>query len=51
MTVRNIITSMRSMSVIYWKEVIESISLVDATPRTESDFAQATSPTRMLPLR
>ena len=45
-TVRNIITSMRLMSVIDWKEVIESISLVDAMLRAESDFATMDFPTR-----
>ena len=46
MTVRNIITSMRLMSVIDWKELIESVSLVDAMLRTESDFAAMDFPTR-----
>jgi cyclic beta-1,2-glucan synthetase len=45
-TVRNIITSMRLMSVVDWKEVIESISLVDAMLRAESDFAAMDFPTR-----
>ena len=45
-TVRNIITSMRLMSVIDWKELIESISLVDAMLRAESDFAAMDFPTR-----
>ena len=45
-TVRNIITSMRLMSVIDWKEVIESVSLVDAMLRADSDFAAMDFPTR-----
>src|SRR6185437_9511071 len=45
-TVRNVITSMRLMSVVDWKEVIESISLVDTMLRAESDFAAMDFPTR-----
>jgi cyclic beta-1,2-glucan synthetase len=45
-TVRNIITSMQRMSVIDWKELIESVSLVDAMLRAESDFAAMDFSTR-----
>ena len=38
-TVRNIITSMRLMSVLDWKEFFESVSQVDAILRAETEFA------------
>ena len=47
-TIRNVITSMRLMSAIDWREVVESISLVDAMLRAESDFAAFDFPTRDL---
>ncbi|MBK7952151.1 MAG: glycosyl transferase [Deltaproteobacteria bacterium] len=45
-TVRNAITSMRLMSSIDWAELFESVSLVDATLRADSDFAAMDFPTR-----
>jgi cyclic beta-1,2-glucan synthetase len=47
-TIRNVITSMRMMSAIDWRELFESVSLVDATLRAESDFAALDFPTRDL---
>ena len=47
-TIRNIITSMRLMSAIDWRELVESVSLVDAMLRAESDFAALDFPTRDL---
>ncbi len=47
-TIRNIITSMRLMSAIDWRELFESVSLVDAMLRAESDFAALDFPTRDL---
>ena len=47
-TIRNIITSMRLMSAIDWRELVESVSLVDATLRAESGFAALDFPTRDL---
>ncbi len=47
-TIRNVITSMRLMSAIDWRELFESVSLVDAMLRTESDFAALDFPTRDL---
>ena len=47
-TIRNIITSMRLMSAIDWRNWFESVSLVDATLRAESDFAALDFPTRDL---
>ena len=47
-TARNVITSMHLISVIDWKELIESVSLVDAMLRAESDFAAMDFPTRDL---
>jgi len=47
-TIRNVITSMRLISAIDWQEVVESISLVDAMLRAESDFAAFDFPTRDL---
>ena len=38
-TVRNIITSMRMISTVDWNELFESVSLVDASLRTDSAFA------------
>ena len=38
-TVRNIITSMRQISMIDWAEIFERMSLVDAVLATESEFA------------
>ena len=45
-TVRNVITSMRLMSAVDWAEFFESVSLVDAALRAESDFAAMDFPTR-----
>ena len=45
-TVRNAITSMRLMSAVDWAELFESVSLVDATLRADSDFAEMDFPTR-----
>ena len=45
-TVRNVITSMRLMSDVDWAEFFESVSLVDASLRAESDFAAMDFPTR-----
>ena len=47
-TIRNIITSMRLMSSIDWRELFESVSLVDAMLRAESEFAALDFPTRDL---
>jgi len=45
-TVRNVITSMRSISAIDWADMFESVSLVDAALRAGTDFAQMDFPTR-----
>ena len=45
-TVRNVITSMRLMSDVDWTEFFESVSLVDAVLRAESDFAAMDFSTR-----
>jgi cyclic beta-1,2-glucan synthetase len=47
-TIRNVITSMRLMSAIDWRELFESVSLVDAMLRADSDFAAFDFPTRDL---
>jgi len=47
-TIRNVITSMRLMSAIDWRELFESVSLVDAALRAESNFAALDFPTRDL---
>ncbi len=47
-TVRNIIMSMRLISAVDWPELFERISLVDATLRPGSDFAEMDFPTRDL---
>jgi cyclic beta-1,2-glucan synthetase len=47
-TIRNVITSMRLMSAIDWRELFESVSLVDAALRAESNFAELDFPTRDL---
>jgi cyclic beta-1,2-glucan synthetase len=47
-TVRNIITSMRLISDVDWADLVESISLVDDTLRSGSDFAAMDFPTRNL---
>ena len=47
-TIRNVITSMRLMSAIDWRELFESVSLVDAMLRAESNFAALDFPTRDL---
>ncbi|TVP43117.1 MAG: glycosyl transferase, partial [Halomonas sp.] len=45
-TVRNIITSMRFVSSIDWAELFESVSLVDARLRQQSQFDRLDFPTR-----
>jgi cyclic beta-1,2-glucan synthetase len=45
-TVRNIITSMRLISAVDWAEIFESVSLVDAALRAESEFAAMDFSTR-----
>ena len=45
-TVRNVITSMRFMSAVDWAEFFESVSLVDAVLRANSNFAAMDFPTR-----
>jgi cyclic beta-1,2-glucan synthetase len=45
-TVRNVITSMRLMSSIDWTKFFESVSLVDAALRMNSNFAAMDFPTR-----
>ena len=45
-TVRNVITSMCSISAIDWADMFESVSLVDAALRASTDFAQMDFPTR-----
>ncbi len=47
-TVRNVITSMRMISVVNWAEFFESVSPVDAILRGGSDFAAMDFPTRDL---
>jgi cyclic beta-1,2-glucan synthetase len=46
LTVRNVITSMRSVSAIDWADLFESVSLVDIALRAAGDFAQMDFPTR-----
>ncbi|MES1152858.1 MAG: DNA-binding protein, partial [Dongia sp.] len=48
LTVRNIITSMRTISSLDWANFFESVSLVDARLRRESDFAKMDFATRDL---
>ena len=45
-TVRNVITSMRSISAVDWADLFESVSLVDAVLRDDTDFADMDFPTR-----
>lgn len=45
-TVRNIITSMRVVSMLDWAKIFESTSLVDASLREHGGFAQMDFPTR-----
>ena len=45
-TVRNVITSMRLMSAVDWADLFESVSLVDAALRADSDFAAMDFATR-----
>jgi len=47
-TIRNVITSMRLMSAIDWRVLFESVSLVDAMLRAESNFTALDFPTRDL---
>jgi cyclic beta-1,2-glucan synthetase len=47
-TVRNVITSMRLVSMVNWPEFFESVSHVDAVLRAGSDFAAMDFPTRDL---
>ena len=46
MSVRNIITSMRLMSAFDWREFFESVSLVDETLRSETNFGEMDFSTR-----
>ncbi|HEY1838474.1 MAG TPA: glucoamylase family protein [Rhizomicrobium sp.] len=45
-TVRNVITSMRTISMVNWAEFFESVSPVDAILRAGSNFAAMDFPTR-----
>jgi cyclic beta-1,2-glucan synthetase len=45
-TVRNIITSMRTISAVDWADLFEGVSLVDAVLREDSDFGEMDFPTR-----
>ena len=45
-TVRNIITSMRSMSAFNWRDFFESVSLVDETLRNDTNFDEVDFATR-----
>ena len=45
-TVRNIITSMRTISAVDWADLFEGVSLVDEALRADSDFGQMDFPTR-----
>jgi cyclic beta-1,2-glucan synthetase len=45
-TVRNVITSMRLMSALDWADFFESVSVVDAVLRADSDFAAMDFATR-----
>ena len=45
-TVRNVITSMHLMSAVDWAEFFESVSMVDAVLRADSDFAAMDFATR-----
>jgi cyclic beta-1,2-glucan synthetase len=45
-TVRNVITSMRLLSAFDWKEFFESVSLVDAILRADTDFTALDFATR-----
>ncbi len=47
-TVRNVITSMRLVSMVNWAEFFESVSPVDAVLREASDFGAMDFPTRDL---
>ncbi|MBV9990724.1 MAG: glycosyl transferase [Alphaproteobacteria bacterium] len=47
-TVRNVITSMRLISMVNWPEFFESVSLVDGVLRAESNFAAMDFATRDL---
>src|SRR5262249_30353993 len=47
-TVRNIVTSMRLMSALDWKEFAESISAIDGVLRPGTNFAELTFRTRDL---
>jgi cyclic beta-1,2-glucan synthetase len=47
-TVRNVITGMRLVSMINWPEFFESVSVVDAALRGASDFGAMDFPTRDL---
>jgi cyclic beta-1,2-glucan synthetase len=47
-TLRNVITSMRLISDVDWAELVEDVSLVDDTLRSDSDFAAMDFPTRNL---
>ena len=46
LTVRNVITSMRSISAVDWTDLFERVSLIDSALRDGSDFALMDFPTR-----
>ena len=45
-TVRNVITSMRSISAVDWADLFEEMSLVDAVLRADTDYARSDFATR-----
>jgi len=45
-TVRNVITSLRSISAVDWADLFESMSLVDSVLRADADYAQSDFSTR-----
>jgi cyclic beta-1,2-glucan synthetase len=47
-TIRNVITSMRLISSMDWRDLFESVSPVDAVLRADSNFAELDFPTREL---
>ena len=47
-SVRNIITSLRRISDVDWKQLFERLSLVDEVPAADSDFDSMDFPTRTL---
>ena len=47
-SIRNVITSMRTIAELDWGEMVESLSLADRVLRTNSDFASMDFPSRNL---